>query len=423
MKTTHFFSATKQKIAASALALMALSSAPAIAQVMHILEPVATAMSTERYAEIEANATPIEQIATARPNLEATVSLAPALTQRAFGGGEPAIRGPHRGRPIRYTIDEREQRSREGGGGEVRGGVRGGVFGVESQAQVAPQNYGQGNLNTIFHYNDYLQFPSPVYYEPYRSAGKLFFTFNGTSWYSCTAALIDRAILVTAGHCVHQGGNGQAGFIQRGYFVPSYMARDGSSQRYGRCDILRTSTTAAWANEGRIQNGYDVATALCGRTHSARWGAFNNYLMGGRMGHFGFCYQNCRMDYQFLTQIGYPGNYYGGGLMTVGQHLETTATGTSDYIHGSGMRGGSSGGPHVSNIGVIYDTSTSQGQLATRNVIYAVTSWGYTSHDFKIQGASPLSGVNNSNNFRVMFNQMCWGSRHTYGAWSCNPLP
>lgn len=419
MNTAKIFSATKQRFAASAIALASLFGAPAAAQVMHILEPVATTMSSARYAEIEANATPMEQIVGELPNLDVQVSLAPALTQRSMASSMPAIRGPHRGRPVRYTVDERENTNREGGGGEVRGGAPG----VQTQAGVSPQNYGQGNLNSIFHYNDYLQFPAPVYYEPYRSAGKLFFTFNGTSWFSCTAALIDRAILVTAGHCVHQGGNGADGFIQQGYFVPSYRSQDGASQRYGRCDILRTSTTTGWANEGNIQNGYDVATALCGRTHSARWGAFNRYLMGGRMGHFGFCFENCRMQYQFLTQIGYPGNYYGGGAMTVGQHLETTATGTDDYIHGSGMRGGSSGGPHVSNIGVIYDTSTSQGQLTTRNVIYAVTSWGYTSHDFKIQGASPLSGVNNANNFRVMFNQMCWGSRHTYGAWSCNPLP
>ena len=63
---------------------------------------------------------------------------------------------------------------------------------------------------------------------------------------------------------------------------------------------------------------------------------------------------------------------------------------------GSGMQGGSSGGPHIVNLGALSNSAADKGGYTTRNVVYAVTSWGYTDGLLMIQGASTtLSGPSN----------------------------
>ena len=86
------------------------------------------------------------------------------------------------------------------------------------------------------------------------------------------------------------------------------------------------------------------------------------------------------------------------------------------------MQGGSSGGPHVANIGALVDTSSSQGQWPYRNIVFGVTSWGYNDQTLKIQGASPLTGPSNSNNFTGMYNLACTRAKALHGAASCSLL-
>ena len=107
--------------------------------------------------------------------------------------------------------------------------------------------------------------------------------------------------------------------------------------------------------------------------------------------------------------------------MYEGQHLEVSDS--HDYVFGSGAQGGSSGGPHISNPGSITDSASNLGQYTLRNIIFAVTSWGYTDQTIKIQGASSLSGPGNGNNFHNMFNMACNESISLHGSGSCTPLP
>lgn len=410
----------RSHVLATCLSLAGLAAAvPAQAQIALGRPGGQATTNVADVARIAESATPMEQIMSQMP--DGLMMSGPRATRaqrgRAADPIAPSVHAGSAGMPVRAIYDERLSRMPRSESRSTPG-----IRGASPMLEAIPQNYGQGNLDTIFHYNDYMLHPSPVRYTPYRSVGKMFFTFDGSSWYSCTAALIGRAILVTAGHCVHQGGNGGDGWIQQGYFMPAYDSRYGGSNPFGRCDIQRMATTTGWFNEDNIQQGYDVATALCGRTYDAAYTRFNNTLAGLRLGYFGFCYENCRWNYQFLTQVGYPGNYYDGQRMTAGQHLETTSGGSLDYMHGSGMRGGSSGGPHIMNIGEISDSSSDPGQVTARNVIYAVTSWGYVSEEWKIQGASPLSGVSNANDFLSLYNSMCRASRRAYGNHSCRPI-
>lgn len=379
-----------------ASAVVVTTASMSYAQVSHTIDRSGkTAMSGLDRESIAAIARPVEQLRRTAP------------TRQLQAPGEP---GGDAAAP-------RVQRGGSGDADRIRtGDLNFTAPEIDIPPQIGTQNFGEGHLNTYLHYNDYLKVPYPVGYEPWRAAGKFFFELPDGGWYSCTAAMIAPSILVTAGHCVHEGGNGEAGWMTDGYFVPAYSQSIGNS-RYGYCDVEHVTTTDGWFNIGELDEGYDVALAVCGY----RSGTTNRF-MGDRVGWFAFCYENCRQDWWFLTQIGYPGNYYGGQEMTVSQHVSRAEGIWPDFFYGTGMRGGSSGGPHVSNIGEISDSSTSPGQYPDRNVIFAVTSWGYNNQTLKVQGASPLSGMDNDTNFRRMYNQTCVWARQNLRRRACERI-
>lgn len=278
---------------------------------------------------------------------------------------------------------------------------------------IGQRNYGNGNLSSIYHYTDLLIDPKIRGQYPYRATGWFVFTYPSGGTFRCTATLIAKSILVTAGHCVHEGGNSGAGYITSGTYYPAYA--NGASSTYGQATAAAVITTAGWYSGGGLDQGYDVGLVVLNK----RTGTTSE--IGTKTGVLSFCYLNCLQTYWYLTQHGYPGNYYSGTVLTQGQHLE--ASDTRDFVLGSGMQGGSSGGPHIANLGSISDGSSDKGQWTPRNVVFAVTSWGYVNESFKIQGAPSLSGPNNSNNFRGLYNTMCNFSRSRHGTASCGLLP
>ena len=429
MPQSPSFTALLARLAIILSATLGVLSTPAVAQSGGIrLSPMAprgATLSAQSEAVMQAAARPMMlSIDPANPPAATGMRTAAAVVEEP---GAMRVAPGYAGRPVRSMVDEAQYRAL----------LAAAAAGAPDSAAIGTDNYGLGLMDTPYHYNDYLQFPSP-YYAPYRSIGRLLFTASDGLTYWCTATLIARAIIVTAGHCVFEGGaNDPSGFNLDGYFYPGYSAVDGDSQRYGRCHVLQWGTTDAWyttspgiSGSENLNGGFDVGIALCDRLQDARWSYVNGRLPGGALGYMGFCYENCRPSYWFLSQFGYPGNYYGGGEMTVSQHLGITrqevpnipgVTGL-DFIFGSGMQGGSSGGPHISNIGDLSDTSSDLGQYTLRNMVMGVTSWGFNGTQFKIQGASPLSGVANANNFLSLYNAICRASRRTYGNWSCTLL-
>jgi len=291
-----------------------------------------------------------------------------------------------------------------------------GQFGVMSgpASGIQPNDYGDGNLATVFHYTDRLVNSSLGRDQNYSRTGKFYFTASDGLVYSCTASLISRSILVTAGHCVHDGGNGEVGWISSGFFVP--FEYDGI-RPYREAWAAYVVTTNNWFNVGDLAQAYDVGLVVLAKPT----GAGQEY--GNLLGWYGFCTSYCKQAYWYLTQLGYPGNYYGGDRMTEGQHLEIDDPSQSlGYVHGSGMEGGSSGGPHIANHGEISDSST-MGQWTSRNIVFAVTSWGYIDTTVKIQGASPLTGTGeDDNNFIGMYNLACTEAQALHGPGSCSTL-
>lgn len=281
---------------------------------------------------------------------------------------------------------------------------------------VIPRNYGAGNLGTVYHYSDYLVSNKLRKLFPYRATGYFFFNQLGGSYY-CTGSLISKSILLVAGHCVHAGNNSSTGWDTSGYFVPAGSSF-GSYAPYNYANAVYYWTWTAWYQTGALDQGYDVGlVVLNNRVNANKPGEIGTYT-----GWLGFCTGGCLQTYWFLSQLGYPGNYYGGNNMTEGQHLYVSDS--RDYVYGSGMQGGSSGGPHIANIGDLSDSSSNLGQWPYRNITFAPTSWGYTDPQYKIQGSSALTGPNNTFDFiHNLFNPACSNARSLHGTGSCSLFP
>lgn len=350
--------------------------------------PDSTAMSASMMAQIERTARPMQRKLNRLPRevgqtLRATVA-SPGLPAVTRGSA-----GPIDGRSLRGNEPVASDPSASTGG-------------------IGPRNYGQGNQNTVYHYSDMLVDSELMNDTPYRQEGKFNFQAANGLWYHCSATLISRSILVTAGHCVHDGGNRNAGWIRQGYFTPGI---NGTNKPYGRAFARAMITTAGWFNQGQIDSGYDVGLVVLNKREGT------SREIGSDTGWHSFCTSNCLQPYWQLTQLGYPGNYYSGNMMTEGQHLEVSNG--RDYLYGSGMQGGSSGGGHIANMGALSDSSPNVGQWPYRNVVFAVTSWGYVDDVWKLQGASSLSGPGNGNNFPNLFNTACNLAKAAHGSGSC----
>jgi V8-like Glu-specific endopeptidase len=282
-----------------------------------------------------------------------------------------------------------------------------------NSGNMTPLDHGRTKLNTVYHYTDRLVDPELQDDVPYRSVGWLQFVASDGLSYRCTAQLISRSIGLTAGHCVHDGGNGAAGWIKSGTFTPAY--RNGSAP-YGSAEVHTVHTTNGWLETGAFDAGYDIGIfTLAKRTGTSK-------EIGTYTGYSGFCVKDCLHTYWYLTQLGYPGNYYNGTAMTQGEHLGVSDT--RDYVYGSGMEGGSSGGGLFANLGELANVSPgSLGRSPSRNIVFATTSWGWTDRTLKVQGASSLSGPGNSNKFKELFNKACTQARALHGAASCSILP
>jgi V8-like Glu-specific endopeptidase len=278
-----------------------------------------------------------------------------------------------------------------------------------ARSGIAPQNYGTRQLATVNHYSDNLVPPEITVTYPYRTTGWFTFTTHDDKNFRCSAALISRSILLTAGHCVHEGGGGNPFWIKSRTFYPAFA--DGPSA-YGSATAAAFFTTRGWFTTGELDKGYDVALVVLNKRSDTAT------EIGTHTGTLSVCLQNCLQRFWQNTQLGYPGNYYNGLHMTEGRHIEYSDS--FDYRSGSGMEGGSSGGPHIANMGSLEDSSLNKGRYTRRNIVFAVTSWGFTDPTLKIQGHSPTSGPNNSNDFKKMYNDACNKARELHGPASCN---
>jgi hypothetical protein len=240
---------------------------------------------------------------------------------------------------------------------------------------------------------------NPAQTSPYARAGKLYMAFGGNTYNSvCSASMIGRSLLLTAAHCVHEYGRGNAGWARRVLFVP---AKTNASEPY------RSFESSQYIIPTSYFNGTDTCTVrgiVC--NNDVALVALNNNSLGQQAGNlvgwFGYgwngysftipatSFQNVFGNKLFaaITQLGYPAALDSGLRMQI-----NTAYGAflgngnlKNTLLGSAMTGGSSGGPWLVNFGDNALGGT-YGTASVRNVVVGITSYGYVGGP-QLQGSS-----------------------------------
>jgi V8-like Glu-specific endopeptidase len=213
---------------------------------------------------------------------------------------------------------------------------------------------------------------------PYRAVGKLFFTANGEP-FTCSAAVIQRRVVATAGHCVHSGSPN--GFYDNFLFVPAY--RDGVAP-FGAWSWSNLIVAPAWATGGGlVPNAADYAM-IGFRDQRLEPGAPLSRL-GDVTGWLGW--QTGSLFPNHTSKIGYPCNLDDCEKMQNVMSASLRATDANTVEYGSDAREGSSGGPWVQNFESV-SVGGAGGINAVPNVLVGVTSYIYNDEVKKAQGAS-----------------------------------
>ncbi|MEO1659085.1 MAG: trypsin-like serine protease [Pseudomonadota bacterium] len=246
---------------------------------------------------------------------------------------------------------------------------------------------------------------APVDAAPYRQTGKLFMDFQG-SLFVCSASVIRPGLVLTAAHCVHDFGLGDAGFADEVFFEP---ARHNDDLPYGTWTVQSIIIPGVYFN-GTDRCLPDAPGIVCENdiailVMDSRMNEDGvEEEIGDVVGRYGL-YQN---DTGYtalggdgdlsahLTELGYPSAGYTGVRMIQNESIAVQDsafalgpdTDFNQVVIGTNMTGGSSGGPWIHNFGKSDGYEGTPAVDSNRNRVAAVTSWGFVDDSIKIQGAS-----------------------------------
>ena len=168
---------------------------------------------------------------------------------------------------------------------------------------------------------------------PYKAIGKVFFSLSGSN-YVCSGSAVGNKAVLTAGHCVSDGG--KKVWATNWTFVPAYK---NGAKPYGTWPAFWMTTFTAWLNSG--QWGRDVGFAAVTNQ--------NGKTLAKTVGYLGFAWNYSRK--QHWNVFGYPSASPWDGQWMV----ETQASLASIYTApnpdttgvGTSQRPGFSGGPWI----------------------------------------------------------------------------
>jgi V8-like Glu-specific endopeptidase len=246
----------------------------------------------------------------------------------------------------------------------------------EEQAEDVPGAYGTSGLR----YSNTRNVPFTAATDnayPHRTIGKWFFSAPGGGNFVCSASVIRHRIVVTAGHCLHNGNGSSTGWYTNFLFVPSYRA---GAAPYGSWTRYRCAVTATWFNGGgTVPNAADYGMCNMNDRSGLRIGAVTGYL--------GWITNSLARNHAHI--FGYPCNLDSCSYMNQTTAGAGPANGNNTYIYGSNQRGGVSGGPFIQNFGLAPScTSGCTASSNGRNQVIGIASYISTSTSPHYLGSS-----------------------------------